>query len=227
VKFLIFLFQKFSLLNHFFKKRILLPYYILRSSLFTLILILIFIYSILNISSCAGPSAVTEKESIYPSDYPLTEDLAYSLSSDLTVRIPQGWTAAEDNDCKCIDLWLIRNDFSATLNLVTYEVDDEIRKAAINGKLDTLVYFSKKLKRIKLKNGFKQETEDEFFKLNDKDFAAYEYIGDEDLPIRIVVFQFQGRIFELSAMPAQKVGKGIIDTEELFTIQQAVLASIK
>ena len=57
--------------------------------------------------------------------------------------------------------------------------------------------------------------------------TARKYIGDEDQPIRIVVFQYQGRIFELSAMPAKKVGGGKVDTEELFRIQQSVLSSIK
>jgi hypothetical protein len=178
-------------------------------------------------SGCTATKKVSENVSIYPADYPLTDDIAYSLSTDLTVKIPEGWTTAEDQECKCLDLWLIRDDFSATLNLVTYEVNDTIRKKTIEGKLDTLLNYSKHLKKSKLKEEFKQAGDDEYFKAEGRPFAAYKYIGDEDLPIRVVVFQYQGRIFELSAMPAKKVGGGNIDTEELFRIQQSVLSSIK
>jgi hypothetical protein len=178
-------------------------------------------------SGCATTKKVSENVSIYPANYPLREDIAYSASTDLTVKIPERWSAAEDEDCKCIDLWLIRDDFSATLNLITYEVNDTIRKKTIEGKLDTLVSYSKQVKKSKIKKEFKQAEDDEYFKIEGRPFAAYEYIGDEDLPIRVVVFQYQGRIFEFSAMPAKKVGGGKVDTEELFRIQQSVLSSIR
>jgi hypothetical protein len=186
-----------------------------------------FLFISLIVNSCSTSKKIITKGSNFTTDYPLTEDIAYSASSDLTIRIPEGWTSAEDNECDCLDLWLIRDDFSAQLNLITYEVDDEIRKEAINGNLDTLVYFSKHLKKLRLKNNFQETGGDEYFEINEKPFAAYEYIGDEGLPIRIVVFQYKGRIFELSAIPAQKVGKSKVDINELFTVQQTVLASIK
>lgn len=186
-----------------------------------------FTFLIYLFSGCAITKKVSENESIYPSDYPLTEDIAYSSSTDLTVNIPEGWTSAEAQECKCIDLWLIRNDFSASLNLITYEVNDTIRKKTIEGKLDTLLRYSQQLKISKLNKKYKQVEDDEYFKLNGRPFAAYEYIGDEDLPIRVVVFQYQGRIFEFSAMPAKNVGRGKVDAEELFKVQQSVLSSIK
>ncbi|MCX6150671.1 MAG: hypothetical protein NTX22_09125 [Ignavibacteriales bacterium] len=190
----------------------------------------ILFYLLISIScfliSCA-PTKTIETTSAYSTDFPLTTDIAYSSSSDLTVRIPKGWFTAEDKECKCTDLWLIRDDFSATINLITYEVDDTIRKHVIDGKMDTLVSYSKQLKKSKLKIGLKLVKEDEFFQLNEKPFAAYEYLGDEGIPIRVVLFQYQGRIFELSAMPAQKIGRGKVDSQELFRVQQSVLASIK
>ena len=186
-----------------------------------------FAFLIFLFSGCATSKKVSENVSAYPADYPLTENIAYSSSTDLTVNIPQGWSTAEDQQCKCIDLWLIRNDFSATLNLVTYEVSDTIRKKTIEGKLDTLLSYSKQEKKSKLKEDFKQAGDDEYFNINGRPFAAYEYIGDEGLPIRVVVFQYQGRIFELSAMPAKDVGGGKVDTEELFKVQQSVLSSVK
>jgi hypothetical protein len=186
-----------------------------------------FAFLIFIISGCATTKKVSENVSVYPSDYPLTDDIAYSSSTDLTVKIPQGWGTAEDQECKCIDLWLIRNDFSATLNLVTYEVNDTIRRKTLEGKLDTLLSYSKQLKKTKLKKEFKQAGDDEYFNVNGRPFAAYEYIGDEGLPIRVVVFQYQGRIFEFSAMPAKNVGGGNVDLEELFKVQQSVLSSIR
>ncbi len=158
-------------------------------------------------------------------DESLTDDIAYSQSSDLTLNIPKGWFTSEDNDCKCIDLWLIRDDFSATLNLVTLTMEN-IPKDEDN-ILDSLLQQSKNEKKAKLKNSFRILGEDKYFTINEKEFASYQYEGNEKMPIQIIVFSHQNHFYELSAVPASDVGKGKINPDELFKVQKAVLTSIK
>jgi len=157
-------------------------------------------------------------------DESLTDNIAYSQSSDLTFNIPKGWFTAEDNDCKCIDLWLIRDDFSATLNLVTLTLENIPKDE--DDILDSLLQHSKNEKKAKLKNSFRILGEDKYFTINEKEFASYQYEGNEKLPIQVVVFRYQDHFFELSALPASEVGKGKVISEELFKVQKAVLTSI-
>jgi hypothetical protein len=176
------------------------------------------------LSSCAH----TKGSKLYPeTDYPLTRDSAYSASTSLSFRIPKGWTSAEDKDCKCIDLWLIRGDFSATINLFALEnVSAALEQHPEEDTIKTVLEFSKELKKAHLKEKFKQVQEDEFFNLNKRNFGAYEYEGDEGLPVRVVVFLYKGKFFELAALPTSSVGKRAVEPKELFKVQQSILTSI-
>ncbi|MGE5400962.1 MAG: hypothetical protein ACM3S2_11210 [Ignavibacteriales bacterium] len=182
----------------------------------------IFILSSFFFYSCARTGSV-----MYPkADFPLTKDIAYSLTSDMTVRIPKGWFASEDNECKCIDLWLIRNDFSATLNFVALNRDSISQRIAGDDSLLAAFEYSRDLKKNKLGERYKSANKDEIFELNEQRFASYEYTGDEGLPVRVIVFRYKDRYFELSAMPAQQIGRGKVEPEELFRVQQAILTTI-
>jgi hypothetical protein len=111
------------------------------------------------IQSCGGIS------SIYNFNYPLTSETAKSKSSALSVKIPKGWSVIEDNECKCTDLWLVKDDYSATLNFVALNLDslttDNIRSDEIN----SLVQFSKSFIKAKYGNEFKGFTNEEMFEI--------------------------------------------------------------
>lgn len=186
-------------------------------------LFIIFTSAIL-LSSCAH----TKGSRIYTeTDYPLTKDSAYSASSSLSLKIPKGWTAAEDKDCKCIDLWLIREDFSATIDLFTINPGAIFQQHPEEDTLKVVMEFSKDLKKAKLKEKFKQVQEDEYFSLDNRNYGAYEYEGDEGLPVRVVVFRYKINFFELAAIPASAVGKRPVVPKDLFKVQQTILTSIK
>ncbi|MCU7490366.1 MAG: hypothetical protein HF309_09005 [Ignavibacteria bacterium] len=177
------------------------------------------------LNSCA-PSRVGS--AVYPNaDYPLTNDTVYSASSDLTFRIPRGWTRAESGENKTLDLWLIRDDFSATLNLVALSADSIFRAQAVEDSLLFALNYSRQLKINRMGAGYKAAREDEFFNFNQKRFGAYEYEGTEGLPVRVVVFTYKGRYFELSAVPTQSIGQIKVDPKDLFRVQQSLIATIR
>ncbi|MCU7495607.1 MAG: hypothetical protein HF314_02415 [Ignavibacteria bacterium] len=165
---------------------------------------------------------------LYPeADYPLTSDTAYSASSDLTLRVPRGWVKAEPGENKTIDLWLIRSDFSATMNLVALNADSIFHSGTVEDSLLFALNFSRQLKINRLGERYKALQEDEFFSFNQKRFGAYEYQGDEGLPVRVVIFTHKGMYFEFSALPTQAVGQGKVDPKELFRVQQSLIATIR
>lgn len=172
-------------------------------------------------------SCTPSKKLLYSTDYPLSDDIAHSYSSSLTMKIPEGWFTAEDNECKCIDLWLIKNGFSASLNLMPLKYDSLLIKNINGNELQVLFNYSKELKKSTLNEKFIQTKEDDFFEINGTQFAGYEYQGDEGIPIRVVVFKYRNKYFEFSAVPSQKISRQAINPEELFMVQQSVLASIK
>lgn len=177
------------------------------------------------LNSCASSRVGS---ALYPSaDYPLTNDTVYSASSDLTFRIPRGWTRAEAGENKMLDLWLIRNDFSATLNLVALSADSIFKSQAAEDSLLFALNYSRQLKINRIGAGFKAVREDEFFNFNKKRFGAYEYEGTEGLPVRVVIFTYNGRYFEFSAVPTQSVGQAKVDPKDLFRVQQSLIATIK
>jgi len=194
------------------------------SELFPAVLISL-AFSLTYYSCTATPERFYTEKPGYEADYPMTADPAYSLSTPLVLKIPKGWFTAEDNDCNCIDIWLIRDDFSATMSLTLFNVTSSDSSQIVKATLEDALKFSKKFKEAELKDKFSILGNDEFFFLNNKRFAAYSYLGDENLPIRIVVFDYSDKYFEFSAVPAKSIGKGEVNPQELFRVQQSVLAS--
>jgi hypothetical protein len=167
------------------------------------------------IQSCGGIS------SIYNFNYPLTSETAKSKSFALSVKIPKGWSVIEDNECKCTDLWLVKDDYSATLNFVVFNLDslttDNIRSDEIN----SLVQLSKGFIKAKYGNEFKGFTNDEMFELNKRKFAAYQYFDEKMRNIRVIILKSGKKYYELSAIPVKT--KNLTD---LFNTQNSVLNSI-
>lgn len=174
--------------------------------------------------SCAATPPTADKT--VKTEYPLTKNIAYSLSSTLQLHVPAGWFTSEDNECNCIDIWLIRDDFSATINLMTLETDT-IQDETPKDEIARLLTVSKEKRSAKLSDRFIQIKEDEFFVISERQYAAYEFQGDEGLPVRVVVFRYKDKYFEMSAMPASEVGGRPVNPTELFEVQKAVLSSIR
>ncbi|MEW6701188.1 MAG: hypothetical protein AB1298_00570 [Bacteroidota bacterium] len=178
-----------------------------------------FLYLILALilASCAGGIS-----SIYSTAYPLTTETAKAKTSSLSVKIPEGWFAAEDNEQKLIDLWLIKDDYSAALNFVALNVDSLTMKEIQNDELKSIVELSQTFKKAKYGKALTNFTNQEFFEINKKHFAAYEYLNDSKKNIRVVVFKIGNKFYELSAVPYKTE-----NLSELYKIQNSVLASIR
>lgn len=178
---------------------------------------LLFIFFIFHLNSCT-----TAVRSIYDFDYPLTSEIANSYDSKISVRIPEGWFTAIDNECNCIDLWLIKNDYTQSLNLTLLNLDDATKSDIRKLGFKKLVDYSKIFVRVKLGNSFKGFFNEESFEISSNFFAGYQYLDKESIPVRVIVFEIRGRYYEFAA-----ISKGIGNFERLFTIQNAVLSSLK
>lgn len=166
-------------------------------------------------------SCSTTINSLYNFDYPLTSQKAYSKNTNISVNIPDGWFTAEENECKCIDLWLIKNDYSQSLNFTIINADDETRKNIHTNGILKLAEYSKLFVRAKSGNLFKGFFNEENFAIGKKQFYAYQYSDESGKNIRVVLFEHNNRFYELSA-----ISNNSTDYEKLWVIQNTVLTSL-
>ena len=173
-------------------------------------------FSLLLLASCA-----VSRSSMYDSDISLTKEIAKSKSSPLSIRIPQGWFSAEDNENNLIDLWLIKDDYSATLNFVAMNLDSVTVKNMGGDAINNLVRLSELFRKAKYGKTVQKFSNQEIFEINKKQFAAYEYEDNSKRSIRVVVFSYGTKFYELSAIPVKTQ-----NLQELYKIQNSVLSSI-
>lgn len=176
-----------------------------------------FLLFTLLLNSCSSSFS-----SLYDSNYPLTTENAKAKTSRLTVKIPQGWFTAEDNENNLIDLWLVKDDYSAALNFISMNVDSVTMNDIRGDELNKMIRLSQTFRRAKYGKDLKEFTNQEIFEAAGRYFAAYEYVDNSKRAIRVVVFAYGNKFYELSAVPIKTE-----NPQELYKIQNSVLDSIK
>lgn len=175
-------------------------------------LLLIFLYS------CSGPS------SLYNFDAELTSDIAVSRTTELKVNIPRGWFTAEDNENEKIDLWLIKDDYSATISFVRINFDEETLKELRKNKLKKIKEYSLLNNQLVYRDKFVDLLKNESFELDDREIEVYQFAGSKNL-YRVAVFKYQNVFYECTA--SLKPGLNKEEISKIFAVQNAVLQSIK
>lgn len=184
--------------------------------------ILFFLFLVYLVSSC-GPAL----DSYYDSDYPLSSHRVFSRTNNLSFKIPLGWTAVEDNEKNIFDIWLINDDYSASLSLVPLHMDEEARENIAKHGTGELISYSKYFKRLETGNKLTDNIQDEIFRFKEIDFGAYRYKTESGVQGRIVVFEFQDISFEFEATCENIPNCDTLFLFELFKVQNSVLSSLK
>ncbi|PKL82813.1 MAG: hypothetical protein CVV24_08140 [Ignavibacteriae bacterium HGW-Ignavibacteriae-3] len=177
-----------------------------------------FLILILSLSLNFCSSGMASK---YESDYTFTNEISKAKSLQLSAKVPKGWFAAEDNENNLIDLWLIKDDYSATLNFVQLNLDSATVKEIGNDEINGLINLSKSFRIAKYGKAFQKFFNQEVFEINNKQFGAYEYIDGSKRTIRVAVFKTGKKYYELSAIPVKTE-----NLPELYQIQNSVLSSV-
>lgn len=175
-------------------------------------------------------SCTPSRRSIYKSDHSLNLEGAQSLSTELNVRIPQGWMHVEDNKENSVDLWLVSEDLTASIVFTPIHIDSqtmsEIHENETDDLMDILEY-SKTIRKAFNGSDYNETLEDEYFNINDKSFAAYQFeIKDQGIT-RIVVFQYLDHFYEASAEFKNGADFSDEDIKNLFSTQNSVLSSLQ
>ena len=175
---------------------------------------------ILTIFSCSSL-----KESIYNSDFPLSQDRAKSISGNFSLKIPNHWFSTIDNENNSFELWLNNKDYSAAITFINIIADDKsmLNKNEGEHELAKLLNYSKIVKKAELGKKYNQFEYDEYFELNGIPCAAFVFLSKENKKGRIVVFEFRGHYYESTATVLKE---NEINKDTLFVIQNSVLSTI-
>jgi hypothetical protein len=180
---------------------------------------------ILIISSIflAGCSSVP-----YEANYPMTEEVVRSLNDDLQLRVPKGWFATTDeNNAPNLLVWLVREDYGATMAISEIKADAAARKQLTRKGLEALAEMSFALKSERAKGKAELVVKPKEFKLDGRKYCSYEYSTDgRKTLVRVVVFDTGKHFYDFTVVPAEKQGTKV-DPQNLFLIQQSVLSSLQ
>ncbi len=158
----------------------------------------------------------------YTEEYPLFPSINLSHDGLLQYRIPRGWfAAAPDSGAPQNIIWLLQNNYRATLAVSEIVVDEEANPAVRDGGLERLALLTMTL--ASGNNSAVVTREPEVFALAGRRFCAYETeITETGDVVRVVLFTTPAKVYEVTALA--RPGE---EPEKVFTAQQGFLSSLR
>ncbi len=184
--------------------------------LFIFIKTIIYSIALLLLVKCASSFS-----SVYESGSPLSSSVAKSGLTPLSVNIPQGWFVAEQDGSFAEDIWLIRDDYKASIKFVHLKIDSLTKESIKENELARMVGFSKTFSRLKLNKSSLQFVNEEEFEIDYRNFYAYEYADNFNNRVRVVVFMYGNNYYECIAVPLKE------EASEVYKVQNSALASLR
>jgi hypothetical protein len=158
----------------------------------------------------------------YTDEYPLIPSVRTSHDGLLRYRVPRGWfAAAPDSGAPQNVVWLLQNNYKATLAVSEIVVDSEANRAVRNGGLERLAQLTMTL--VSGDNSAVLTREPELFELSGRQFCAYETeITETGDMVRVVVFATSAKIYEVTALARSGEQR-----DKVFDAQQGFLSSLR
>lgn len=162
----------------------------------------------------------------YSYEYPLSSELIVSKDSSLIAFLPKGWFPPNDN-CQSPSyiFWLIKDDYNCAIVLEKIILDSATSLKVKKDGLSLIANISLELKKVSSRD-FELSRKPEIFKMDEKDYCAFEYYSDwTSKKIRVIIFELNGDYYECSAIPLSGVWFEK-DLMELYSAAQAFVVSI-
>lgn len=160
-------------------------------------------------------------DSIYNFNSDLSREYIRSRFTNFKIYLPENWFLAEDSENNQIDIWLIKNDYSASIKF-SFVTFNEFSNNSLNEiSLSKIASIEMDLIKNKIGKNFKGFNNIENFKVADKYFSAFEFVDEKYNPTRIVIFKYQNIFYEVTATT-----KIISEQKSLFDLQNTILKSI-
>ncbi len=150
---------------------------------------------------------------------------SYNISRDgfLHYRIPIGWyDVTADSQSHGNAIWLLRNDYTATITVNEIRIDQSARSELAQQGLSTLARLTMFLSS-KDKGALLQKPPEDFM-LHDRRCCSYELVmpGNGDI-LRTVLYDVGGKVYAVAALR----GGNAKDAAELGAVQMAFVEGLK
>lgn len=182
--------------------------------------------------SCSGSGSHVDTKTSSPAyryapSKNFTNQMIATASKDIAVRLPNDWIEmVDEKNAPNIILWMVRSDYSASISFTPVIMDPVLYQSLARDGLKAVAQVSVSMKRDRAKDSLRIVTPIESFRLNKKEFFAYEYSFNHGKSLaRVVVFDTGKQFVECDMLPAHD-STSVTQTRELFEVQQGVLASM-
>ncbi len=170
--------------------------------------VFLFVAITILLSSCSANKYSQSEIDMY-----LTKERVKASTSQISLRIPQGWHVVDANNEAFIDLWIVRNDMNVSLSLLPFQSNSTLFSLKKSYESSILLRQAKHKNDIKIVN-------EESLQLNNSEVFFYNYkIGGKEY--RVALFQLKEKFYELTLF-----GNNTKIKIEYF-IQELVISSAK
>ncbi len=158
-------------------------------------------------------------------EIPLQSPYAVSRHGLLHYKIPVGWfDATSDSQSVAAEIWLVRNDYAATISVSEIIVDTETRHAISREGLIRLANLSLSLSGSDGSTTVLDPPAN--ILLNDKTACSYSvHRSGADDTVRVVLIPVGERVFEVVALASGKQRR--VSAREIFSAQQSFLRALR
>ena len=171
----------------------------------------------LGLLGCAGSTRLSE--------IPLQTTYAASRHGLLHYKVPVGWfDATSDSQTVASEIWLVKNDYAATISVNEIIIDTDTRRA-ISG--EGLIRLTNLLLSLSGANGPPTMLNSpETFLLYEKTLCSYTMLKpNSNDTVRVVILPVGERVFEVVALNSGKERR--VSSRAVFSAQQSFLKGLR
>ena len=179
--------------------------------------VVLFLFGMFFLPGCSSFSSLP--------DVPLQSSYSFSRQGLLHYRVPVGWfDASRDSQFVSAEIWLVRNDYAATITVAELVIDEEARRGIDREGLQRLAQLSLSLF---LSNGSAVTLNPpEPVSLGGPASYAYTAMKPETGDtVRVVLLDTGRRVYEATALVRGRSASGV--SSEAFSAQRSFLKSLR
>lgn len=148
----------------------------------------------------------------------------YSITRDGTLqyRSPDGWLdASGDSSNGGHILWLVRNDYAATIGMLEVFLDEATKTEALKQGVRGIARF---LESLSVRGNGVINRQLESFRVNDMTGHFFDYTKtDSSDTVRVLIFEIGGRVYEMRVL----VVSGRAPADGVFPVALSLLGSLR
>lgn len=160
---------------------------------------------------------------LYPPNSILKNEIASAQETSLQVPVPSGWYSPKANAGPFIDLWLVKEDFTASITFNPIHIDHDKQVTILPEDILSEIIAQKKVLYSSIKIARKRNN----FSLGKLNCSDFEYSRDENNIVRVVLFSYKNSFYESSAFFKSDLPVEKRNYSELFKTQNSILNAVK